>query len=220
VTKGRGKFITLEGGEGVGKTTNQAFISDFLQSQHIPVVVTREPGGTRLAEKIRQLLLDIDSEPVSNQTELLLIFAARAQHIKQVIEPALASGRWVVCDRFTDATYAYQGGGRNMDINAIAWLENWVQGPLRPDLTLLFDSPVETGMARAGKRGVFDRFEVEKLHFFERVRAAYLEQAEQHPERIRLIKADQPLQDVQNALLEVLKKIVGERVEVSSGIEK
>jgi dTMP kinase len=107
-----------------------------------------------------------------------------------------------------------------MDINAIAWLENWVQGPLRPDLTLLFDSPVETGMARAGKRGVFDRFEVEKLHFFERVRAAYLEQAEQHPERIRLIKADQPLQDVQNALLEVLKKIVGERVEVSSGIEK
>lgn len=208
MTKGRGLFITLEGGEGVGKTTNQAFIKDFLHSQQIPVVVTREPGGTQLAEKIRQLLLDIDSEPVANQSELLLMFAARAQHIGQLIEPALASGQWVVCDRFTDATYAYQGGGRNMDVKAIAWLENWVQGSLRPDLTLLFDSPVETGMARAGKRGTFDRFEVEKRHFFEQVRQAYLQRAQQNPDRIKLIQADRPLNEVQCALQEILRALL------------
>jgi dTMP kinase len=208
VTDGKGMFITLEGGEGVGKTTNQAFIKDFLLNNNIPVVVTREPGGTRLAEKIRLLLLDIDSEPVSEQAELLLIFAARAQHIKQVIEPALASGQWVLCDRFTDATYAYQGGGRNMNVGDIAWLENWVQGQIRPDLTLLFDAPVETGLTRAGKRGAFDRFELEKIQFFEQVRQAYLQQAELHPERIKLIKADRPLAEVQNNLLEVLKSLL------------
>jgi dTMP kinase len=208
MTEDRGKFITLEGGEGVGKTTNQAFIKDFLQNHHIPVVVTREPGGTKLAEKIRSLLLDIDSEPVSEQTELLLIFAARAQHIKQVIEPALASGQWVLCDRFTDATYAYQGGGRHVNIDEIAALENWVQGQIRPDLTLLFDAPVEAGMIRAGKRGAFDRFEMEKIQFFEQVRQVYLRQAELHPERIKLIKADRPLTEVQNTLLDVLKSLV------------
>jgi len=204
-------FITLEGGEGVGKTTNQAFIKDFLQNHHIPVVVTREPGGTKLAEKIRLLLLDIDSEPVSEQTELLLIFAARAQHIKQIIEPALASGQWVLCDRFTDATYAYQGGGRHMNNDEIAALENWVQGQIRPDLTLLFDAPVEAGMARAGKRGAFDRFEMEKIQFFEQVRQAYLKQAELHPDRIRLIRADRPLAEVQNTLLDILKSLVSSR---------
>ena len=145
----RGKFITLEGGEGVGKTTNLAFIKDYLQQHNIPVVVTREPGGTVLAEKIRHLLLDKDSEIISEQAELLLIFAARAQHIKHVIEPALAQGEWVLCDRFTDATYAYQGGGRNMRISTIEWLENLVQGNLRPDLTLLLDAPVEIGIERA-----------------------------------------------------------------------
>jgi len=211
VTEGRGMFITLEGGEGVGKTTNQAFIKDFLQNHHIPVVVTREPGGTKLAEKIRLLLLDIDSEPVSEQTELLLIFAARAQHIKQIIEPALASGQWVLCDRFTDATYAYQGGGRHMNNDEIAALENWVQGQIRPDLTLLFDAPVEAGMARAGKRGAFDRFEMEKIQFFEQVRQAYLKQAELHPDRIRLIRADRPLAEVQNTLLDILKSLVSSR---------
>jgi dTMP kinase len=200
----RGKFITLEGGEGVGKTTNLIFIKDYLQQHAISVVVTREPGGTVLAEKIRHLLLDKDSEAISEHAELLMIFAARAQHIKHVIEPALAKGVWVLCDRFTDATYAYQGGGRNMRVSTIEWLENLVQGNLRPDLTVLLDAPVEIGIARAKKRGAFDRFESEKISFFEQVRRAYLLQAELHPERIKLIKANQSLADVQKALIDVI----------------
>jgi len=204
----RGKFITLEGGEGVGKTTNLTFIRDYLQQHNIPVVVTREPGGTMLAEKIRQLLLDKDSEIISEQAELLLIFAARAQHIKHVIEPALAQGEWVLCDRFTDATYAYQGGGRNMRISTIEWLENLVQGNLRPDLTVLLDAPVEIGIERARERGAFDRFESEKISFFEHVRRAYLLQVELHPERIKLIKANQPLVDVQRALIDVIRTLL------------
>ncbi|UOA09995.1 dTMP kinase [Methylobacter sp. S3L5C] len=201
----RGKFITLEGGEGVGKTTNVAFIKDYLQQHNISVVVTREPGGTALAEKIRHLLLDKDSEAISEHAELLLIFAARAQHIKHVIEPALAQGNWVLCDRFTDATYAYQGGGRNMRISSIEWLENLVQGNLKPDLTVLLDAPVEIGIERARVRGVFDRFESEKISFFESVRRAYLLQAELHPERIKLIQANQPLGDVQRALIDTIR---------------
>ncbi|MEY3760943.1 MAG: hypothetical protein RIR39_2434 [Pseudomonadota bacterium] len=200
----RGKFITLEGGEGVGKTTNLIFIKDYLQQHAISVVVTREPGGTVLAEKIRHLLLDKDSEAISEHAELLMIFAARAQHIKHVIEPALAKGVWVLCDRFTDATYAYQGGGRNMRVSTIEWLENLVQGNLRPDLTVLLDAPVEIGIARAKERGAFDRFESEKISFFEQVRRAYLLQAELHPERIKLIKANQSLADVQKALIDVI----------------
>ncbi len=205
----RGKFITLEGGEGVGKTTNMAFIKEYLQQHDIAVVVTREPGGTGLAEKIRELLLDNDSEAVSEQAELLMMFAARAQHIKHVIEPALTAGKWVLCDRFTDATYAYQGGGRNMKISTITWLENLVQGALRPDLTLLLDAPVETGIERIRKRGAFDRFESEKISFFENVRRAYLLQAELYPERIKLIKADQPLPDVQRAITDVVCVLLG-----------
>jgi len=204
----RGKFITLEGGEGVGKTTNLAFIKDYLQQHNISVIVTREPGGTVLAEKIRHLLLDKHSEAISEHAELLLMFAARAQHIKHVIEPALAQGVWVLCDRFTDATYAYQGGGRNMRISTIEWLENLVQGTLRPDLTLLLDAPVEIGIERAKKRGAFDRFEAEKISFFEQVRRAYLLQAELHPERIKLIKANQPLADVQRALIDVIHALL------------
>jgi dTMP kinase len=201
----RGKFITLEGGEGVGKTTNLVFIKDYLQQHNISVVVTREPGGTALAEKIRYLLLDKDSEVISEHAELLLIFAARAQHIKHVIEPALAQGRWVLCDRFTDATYAYQGGGRNMRISTIEWLENLVQGNLKPDLTVLLDAPVEIGIERARVRGAFDRFESEKISFFEHVRRAYLLQAELHPDRIKLIQANQPLVDVQRALIDIIR---------------
>ncbi len=200
----RGKFITLEGGEGVGKTTNLLFIKDYLQHRNISVVVTREPGGTVLAEKIRHLLLDKDSEAISEHAELLMIFAARAQHIKHVIEPALAKGAWVLCDRFTDATYAYQGGGRNMRVSTIEWLENLVQGNLRPDLTVLLDAPVEIGIERARERGAFDRFESEKISFFEQVRRAYLLQAELHPERIKLIKANQSLADVQRSLIDVI----------------
>jgi len=204
----RGKFITLEGGEGVGKTTNLEFIKDHLQQHHIPVVVTREPGGTYLAEKIRCLLLDADSEALSEQAELLLMFAARSQHIKHVIEPALARGNWVLCDRFTDATYAYQGGGRNMKVSTIEWLEHLVQGGLRPDLTLLLDAPVEVGIERARKRGAFDRFESEKNSFFERVRRAYLLQLELHPERIKLVKANQPLIDVQRAIVDAMRVLL------------
>ncbi len=204
----RGKFITLEGGEGVGKTTNLVFIKNYLQQHNIPVVVTREPGGTALAEKIRYLLLENGSELISEHAELLLIFAARAQHIKHVIEPALAQGKCVLCDRFTDATYAYQGGGRNMRISTIEWLENLVQGALRPDLTLLLDAPVEIGIERASKRGVFDRFEAEKISFFESVRRAYLLQAELYPERIKLIKANQSLIDVQRAIVNVISTLL------------
>jgi dTMP kinase len=204
----RGKFITLEGGEGVGKTTNLRFIQGYLQQQNISVTVTREPGGTTLAEKIRQLVLDADSEKVAETSELLLMFAARAQHIQHVIAPALAQGNWVLCDRFTDATYAYQGGGRGVSIETIAWLEQLVQGELRPDLTLLLDAPIEIGMERAQKRGAFDRFEVEKISFFTRVRDMYLSRAAQQPERIKVIQAHQSLANVQQDIIEVMQQFV------------
>jgi dTMP kinase len=204
----RGKFITLEGGEGVGKTTNLSFIQNYLQQQAIPVTVTREPGGTVLAEKIRQLVLDADSESIAETTELLLMFAARAQHIQHVIEPALAQGNWVLCDRFTDATYAYQGGGRKLSIATIAWLEQLVQGDLRPDLTLLLDAPIEIGMERAQKRSTFDRFEAEKISFFTRVRDMYLTRAAEQPARIKVIQANQPLVNVQSEIIEALKQFI------------
>lgn len=204
----RGKFITFEGGEGVGKSTNVVFVENYLRSKHIPVVVTREPGGTPLAEKLRTFLLDKNNEAMTQEAELLLMFAARAQHLKQVIEPALARGEWVICDRFTDATYAYQGGGRRMKMSIIESLENLVQGTLRPDLTLLLDAPVKVGMARAGKRGAFDRFESETVQFFDDVRRAYLLQAERNPKRITLIKASQPLAEVQQAIVHALSLLV------------
>jgi dTMP kinase len=204
----RGKFITLEGGEGVGKTTNLNFIRDYLQAQGITVTVTREPGGTALAEKIRHLVLDIDGESIAETTELLLMFAARAQHIQHVIEPALAQGVWVLCDRFTDATYAYQGGGRNVSIATIALLEQLVQGDLRPDLTLLLDAPIDVGMERAQKRGAFDRFEAEKLSFFTRVRDMYLARATEQPARIKVIQAQQALADVQQDILATIQQFI------------
>lgn len=204
----RGKFITLEGCEGVGKTTNLNFVRDYLEQQQIQVTVTREPGGTAMAEKIRQLVLDAESETVAETSELLLMFAARAQHIKHVIAPALAQGHWVLCDRFTDATYAYQGGGRGVVIEKIAWLEELVQGELRPDLTLLLDAPIEVGMERAQKRAAFDRFEAEKISFFTRVREMYLNRAAQQPERIKIIQANQPLVEVQKEIVDVLKQFI------------
>ena len=192
-----GVFITLEGGEGVGKSTNLAFIKQLLENAGKTVVVTREPGGTDFAEKIRQLLLGNRGESVAESAELLLMFAARAQHIHHVIQPALSQGHWVLCDRFTDATYAYQGGGRGMDQSMIEWLEDKVQGDLRPDLTLLLDAPIAVGMERANKRGALDRFESEKQVFFEKVRATYLQRAQQSPQRIKLINAEQALLKVQ-----------------------
>ena len=203
-----GRFITLEGGEGVGKTTNMAYIQALLEEQNIPLLLTREPGGTALAENIRQLLLDKEQESIAPQTELLMMFAARAQHIKHVITPALEQGTWVLCDRFTDATYAYQGGGRNMALSSIQWLENFVQGDLRPDLTLLLDAPIQLGMQRAQKRGKLDRFESEKMAFFEQVRQSYLSIAAQQPERVKIIDATQKLSSVQAQIKQMLSAFI------------
>jgi dTMP kinase len=200
----RGRFITLEGGEGVGKSTNLQYIQQLLLEQQLDVVVTREPGGTELAEKIRQLLLETHAETITEKAELLLVFAARAQHIQHVILPALQQGRWVLSDRFTDATYAYQGGGRGMDTQTIAWLESSVQGDLRPDLTLLLDAPLDIGMSRAQKRGKLDRFESEQRDFFERVRQAYLKRAGQDQQRYKIIDAGLRLNEVQLQIKQAL----------------
>jgi len=200
----RGQFITLEGGEGVGKSTNLAVVTQWLQQRKIDFIVTREPGGTPLAEQIRQLLLAPREEQVSERAELLLMFAARAQHIATIIKPALAAGRWVLCDRFTDATHAYQGGGRSVSTALINQLQDIVHAELTPDLTLLLDLPVEEGMARAGQRGALDRFEQEELSFFNRVRQRYLELAAEQPQRFRVIDASQPLATVGEQINAVL----------------
>lgn len=194
------RFITLEGGEGAGKSTSLAFIRDYFAARGLPLVVTREPGGTPLAEQVRELLLQRRDEAVAPDAELLLMFAARAQHIAGLIAPALARGEWVLCDRFTDATYAYQGGGRGLSRARIAELEAMVQGDLRPGLTLLLDLPVAQGLARAEARAEKDRFESEREEFFERVRAAYRERAVAEPARFRVIDASRPLPEVQAAL--------------------
>lgn len=205
-----GKFITLEGGEGGGKTTNIEFISQLLDEAGIPFVITREPGGTPLAEEIRELLLAKREEPVEHLTELLLIFAARSQHLYGKIIPALEKGIWVISDRFTDATYAYQGGGRGMDLADIAMLESWVQKEIRPDCTLILDLPVEMGMQRASKRGELDRFEEEKLDFFSRIRDCYLKRANANPDRYKVIDASKPLTDVQQSVGEVMSELIAE----------
>ncbi len=204
----RGLFITLEGGEGAGKSTSLAFLRELLEQAGKHVVVTREPGGTPLGEKIRELLLH-GREGMDVDTELLLVFAARAEHLSRVIRPVLAAGGCVLCDRFTDATYAYQGGGRGVPEARIRILEDWVQQGLRPDLTLLLDIPVEQGLVRAGQRSEPDRFEREKIDFFERVRNGYLAAATSEPRRIRVIDAAHDIPQVQaqlrNALAEILR---------------
>lgn len=196
----RGRFITIEGIEGVGKSTNVAWTADCIRALGYEVTTTREPGGTPLAEQIRGLLLESAPGSVPESAELLLMFAARASHLRDFIEPALARGNWVVCDRFTDASYAYQGGGRGLDSTVIARLEAFVQGPLRPDLTLLLDASPAAMAGRRRERGTSDRFEQEQVHFFEKVRAAYLERAAAEPGRIRRIDAAQPLEAVQSTL--------------------
>lgn len=205
----RGKFLTVEGTEGVGKTTNIAFIKTWLERNGIEYVATREPGGTPLAEEVRELLLAPRAEKVHENAELLLVFAARAQHLAQVIEPALAQGKWVLCDRFTDATYAYQGGGRQMEKSTIATLENLVQKSLRPDAVILLDIPVQLGLERARGRGQLDRFEQEDIAFFERVRAAYRERAEAN-RHYRIVDASQTLEQVQAALETHLNQLLQE----------
>jgi dTMP kinase len=205
----RGIFITLEGGEGAGKSTNLAFVREWLQQRGRRVFVTREPGGTELGERVRDILLHRHEFHISADTETLLMFSARAEHIARVIRPELESGSIVVCDRFTDATYAYQGGGRGLAVGRIATLEEWVQGELRPDLTLLFDVPVEVGMARANRRSAPDRFESEQRDFFERVRRVYLERAAADPARVRVIDAACGIADVREQIGAILEEVAG-----------
>ena len=196
----RGRFITLEGGEGVGKSTNLAFVASLLEDAGLDVERTREPGGTPLAERVRDIIVSPSGEQIPPIAELLLVFAARALHIEGCIAPALAAGRWVLCDRFTDASYAYQGAARGLGEAPVRWLEEQVQGALRPDLTLLLDADPAIGLARAGARGAADRFEQERLEFFALVRAGYLARATAEPDRFRVVDATQPLTQVQNDL--------------------
>ncbi|KTS94041.1 thymidylate kinase [Pseudomonas oryzihabitans] len=204
---GNGLFITLEGPEGAGKSTNRDYLAELLGGAGREVVLTREPGGTPLAERIREILLTPAAEPMAVDTELLLMFAARAQHLAQVVRPALARGALVLCDRFVDATYAYQGGGRGVPVERIATLEAFVLGDLQPDLTLVFDLPVEIGLARAARRGALDRFEQEQRAFFEAVRQTYLQRAQAKPERYSIIDASRPLAEVQADLRALVARL-------------
>lgn len=206
----RGTFITLEGGEGAGKSTNASWLADYLREQGKEVLVTREPGGTEVSEAIRAVLLSPELPAMHADTELLLMFAARNEHLRKKILPALEQGRWVICDRFTDATYAYQGYGRNISLQRIAELEQWVQGDLRPDYVILFDLDVATGMARAQARGRADRFEQEQVDFFERIRAGYQQRAMQAPERYPIVDAGRELEQVQAQLKQVIDRILAE----------
>lgn len=204
-----GFFITIEGGEGAGKSTMLTFVRDWLARAGRETVVTREPGGTALGERVRDILLHAHELQIDAETEALLMFAARAEHLTRVIRPALDAGKVVLCDRFTDATYAYQGGGRGLPEERIAQLEAWVQGALRPTLTLLLDVPVETGLERARRRGAPDRFEREQREFFERVRAAYLTRAQSDSQRVRVIDASRTPAEVQQQITRVLAEVVG-----------
>jgi dTMP kinase len=206
-----GKFITIEGIEGAGKSTQLTFIENYLADRNQPLVVTREPGGTKLGEQIRELLLTPRSEGMAVDTELLLMFAARAEHIEQVIKPALKRNEWVLSDRFTDATFAYQGGGRGISQQRITEIANWTLKGLQPDLTLLFDLPVEVGQQRVLSRnqGV-DRFEQEKIDFFQRIKECYLERAQQEPHRINVIDANKSIKEIQNHLTILLDRLLAD----------
>ena len=199
------RFITIEGGEGAGKSTAQQFLASKLISMGLSVTLTREPGGTPLAEELRQTLLNPHGEVPVEMAELLLLFAARAQHIANVIKPALDRGEWVLCDRFTDATYAYQGGARGMSLEVITQLEEMVQGALQPHQVILLDLPPEVGLERARARGELDRFEREPMAFYERVRSGYLERVRAMPGRYTVIDASQDLQGVEDQLESVVQ---------------
>jgi dTMP kinase len=203
-----GKFITLEGSEGAGKSTSLQFLQELLAQAGVPAISTREPGGTEIGEQVREILLHGRGQGMGADTELLLMFAARAEHLDKVIRPALAAGQWVLCDRFTDATYAYQGGGRGIPDERIAVLETWVQGALRPDMTLLFDIPTDQGRQRAGNRSAPDRFERESQDFFERVRRHYLAHAAREPRRIHVINAALDIPGVQAQIRSVIRQML------------
>ncbi len=202
-----GIFLSIEGIEGVGKTTAVRFIEQYLKQKEIDFILTREPGGTEIAEQIRHILLNPNSEEIlATNTELLLMFACRAQHIQQVILPALQEQKWVVCDRYIDASYAYQGGGRNISLAHIKMLDDWIVNELLPDKTILLDAPPEVGLARAKHRGPQDRIEQEAVDFFDRVRRAYLLRAEEDPKRFRVIDATKDLETVQDEIIRVLNE--------------
>jgi len=203
-----GKFITLEGGEGCGKTTNLEFIVDYLQQHNIDVIKTREPGGTEISEKIRELLLDKNNIDLHADAELLLMFAARAQHLQQKILPAIAQGHWVLSDRFTDSTFAYQGAGRGIDEHKIKQLETWVQGDFSPNKTFILDLPIEIGMERAAKRAELDRFEREEMEFFSKVRHGFLQRAALKPNRYCVVDASVDLASVQQQIAQELDTLL------------
>ena len=204
-----GKFISIEGVEGAGKSTQVSFIQDYLTSLGKIVVVTREPGGTELSEKIRNLLLEPSSNSMANDTELLLMFASRAEHVSQVINPALHRGDWVLCDRFLDATYAYQGGGRGIERQRIQQIADWTLRGLIPDLTLLFDLPVELGLERVLERKEgMDRFEQEKIDFFQKIRKSYLKSAKAEPNRIKILDASLSIIKIQEQLTQLIKPLI------------
>lgn len=205
MSKNLGRFITFEGTEGAGKSTQIPIIKDWLSDQGINVVTTREPGGTDLSEKIRHLLL---TEDMCAETELLLMFAARKEHIEQVIKPALNRGDWVLCDRFTEATYAYQAAGRAIDRQYISYLETWLQGELKPNYTFWFDIEVADGIARAKKRQALDRFESEQIEFFEKVRSGYAKLAEERPEQFVKINAALSIDDITLQIKTALQKLL------------
>ena len=206
-------FLTVEGAEGVGKSTHIETIKKFLDSRDIPHILTREPGGTPVAERIRELLLAVDEdETLCELSELLLVFASRAQHLERVVKPALAQGKWVICDRFTDATYAYQGGGRGLDVAIIASLESLVQGELKPDLTIILDLDPRIGIQRASERGELDRFEREQIEFFDKVRQRYLDIAAADPQRCAVIDAGNDLATVSSELRKILRSRVARHV--------
>lgn len=209
----RGSFITLEGIEGAGKTTCMSQLRSLVEQAGIDFLETREPGGTQLGEDLRQLLLGHKHTGMSGDVELLLMFAARAEHLQQKILPALNQGQWVLCDRFTDATYAYQGGGRGIDYPRIKVLEDWVQNGLKPDLTLLLDLPVEQGLERAGKRSAPDRFESEAMSFFKRVRQSYLDLSRKELARIKVIDASQNLEEVLAQITPIVENFVRKKTD-------
>jgi dTMP kinase len=194
----KGKFITIDGVEGSGKSTQIDLICSYLQRKGIDVVRTREPGGTDLGEKIRSLLLDVDNKEMHSDTELLLMFSSRNELIQNKIIPALNKGSWVVSDRFTDASFAYQGGGRMLDLNRISKLESWVLGEFQPNLTLFLDVSVDVGMQRVEARAVKDRIELEERAFFERVRSVFIDRSKSYPERIKLIDASGSISEIHN----------------------
>jgi dTMP kinase len=210
------RFISIEGGEGAGKSSCIEYIKQRLAAAGIDCIVTREPGGTPMADDVRQLLLAHRDETVDPYTELLLVFAARRQHVENVIRPALKAGQWVICDRFTDASFAYQGAGRGLDTRFISQLKHAVHGDLNPHMTLLFDLDIAIGMARAGKRADFDRIETEAMSFFERVRQGYLAQAQAEPQRYRVVDAAQSITQVEQQVSDFLTPLINNFIQAKA----